>query len=198
MLFLCIIVIIITNLNDPQSMFHCCQILLFYHQETFQWNGITSKKKGQKWGMEKTPSLKRNSDISFSQVSSEMVYVEEKANVTDDMDFDELMPYSRLPKVSLSPPLISFHGRKFILYEKRCLVTSLFLYIMQEGDLIAYRLIELSSSWTPELCSFRVLLFLKFFSCFPNFIDIDLYLLFLSFCRLEKYHIMMLNPTGLC
>ncbi|XVF85077.1 hypothetical protein PTKIN_Ptkin17bG0089400 [Pterospermum kingtungense] len=91
--------------------------------ETFQWNRITSKKKGQKWGMEKTPCLKRNGDKSFSQVSSEMVAVQEKAIVTDDMDFDKLMPYSRLPK---------------------------------EGDLIAYRLVELSSSWTPELCFFRV------------------------------------------
>ncbi|XP_022735342.1 coilin isoform X2 [Durio zibethinus] len=91
--------------------------------KTFQWNGITSKKKGQKWGKEKTSFLKRNDDKSFSQLSSEMVAVEEKATVTDDMDFDKLMTYSSLPK---------------------------------EGDLVAYRLVELSSSWTPELCSFRV------------------------------------------
>ncbi|XVF17041.1 hypothetical protein REPUB_Repub10bG0082600 [Reevesia pubescens] len=52
-----------------------------------------------------------------------MVSVEEKAAVTDGMDFDKLMPYSSLPK---------------------------------EGHLIAYRLLELSSSWTPKLCSFRV------------------------------------------
>ncbi|KAA3465738.1 coilin isoform X1 [Gossypium australe] len=90
--------------------------------KTFQWNGITSKKKGQKWGMEKTPFLKRN-DNSFSHVSSEMVDVNDKATVTNDMDFDKLMPYSSLPK---------------------------------EGDLVAYRLVELSSTWTPELCSFRV------------------------------------------
>ncbi|XP_021293448.1 coilin isoform X2 [Herrania umbratica] len=91
--------------------------------ETFQWNGITSKKKGQKWGKEKTPFLKRNDDKSFSQVSTEMVAVEEKATRTDYMDFEKLMPYSSLPK---------------------------------EGDFVAYRLVELSSSWTPELCSFRV------------------------------------------
>ncbi|TYI98091.1 hypothetical protein E1A91_D01G188300v1 [Gossypium mustelinum] len=90
--------------------------------KTFQWNGITSKKKGQKWGMEKTPFLKRN-DNNFSHVSSEMVDVNDKATVTNDMDFDKLMPYSSLPK---------------------------------EGDLVAYRLVELSSTWTPELCSFRV------------------------------------------
>ncbi|KAG4163120.1 hypothetical protein ERO13_D01G152000v2 [Gossypium hirsutum] len=90
--------------------------------KTFQWNGITSKKKGQKWGMEKTPFLKRN-DNNFSHVSSEMVDVNDKATVTNDMDFDKRMPYSSLPK---------------------------------EGDLVAYRLVELSSTWTPELCSFRV------------------------------------------
>ncbi|PPE02381.1 hypothetical protein GOBAR_DD00569 [Gossypium barbadense] len=90
--------------------------------KTFQWNGITSKKKGQKWGMEKTPFLKRN-DNNFSHVSSEMVDVNDKATVTNDMDFDKLMPYSSLPK---------------------------------EGDLVAYHLVELSSTWTPELCSFRI------------------------------------------
>ncbi|OMO60278.1 Coilin [Corchorus capsularis] len=92
-------------------------------RETFQWNGITSKKKGQKWGMEKTTFLKRNEDKSHSQVSSEVVAVVEKTTVTDDMDFDKLTPYSTLPK---------------------------------EGDIVAYRLVELSSTWTPELCSFRV------------------------------------------
>ncbi|GMI87741.1 coilin [Hibiscus trionum] len=89
--------------------------------KTFQWNGITSKKKGQKWGMEKT-RMKWN-DNSFSQVSSEVVDVNGNATVTDDMDFDKLTPYSGLPK---------------------------------EGDLVAYRLVELASTWTPELCSFRV------------------------------------------
>ncbi|GMI70794.1 coilin [Hibiscus trionum] len=89
---------------------------------TFQWNGITSKKKGQKWGTEKVPCMKWN-DNSFSQVSSEMVDVNKNATVTDDMDFDKLTPYSSSPK---------------------------------EGDLVAYRLVELSSTWTPELCSFRV------------------------------------------
>lgn len=28
--------------------------------------------------------------------------------------------------------------------------------VLQEGDTVAYRLIELSPSWTPELSSFRV------------------------------------------
>lgn len=34
------------------------------------------------------------------------------------------------------------------------------LNILQEGDVIAYRLIELTSSWTPEPSSFRVQHFL--------------------------------------
>ncbi|MBA0607549.1 hypothetical protein Godav_019828 [Gossypium davidsonii] len=109
--------------SDGYYVFIDVKFLLFgYGQKTFQWNGITSKKKGQKWGMEKTPFLKRN-DNNFSHVSSEMVDVNDKATVTNDMDFDKLMPYSSLPK---------------------------------EGDLVAYRLVELSSTWTPELCSFRV------------------------------------------
>ncbi|MBA0581030.1 hypothetical protein Gorai_023222 [Gossypium raimondii] len=109
--------------SDGYYVFIDVKFLLFgYGQKTFQWNGITSKKKGQKWGMEKTPFLRRN-DNNFSHVSSEMVDVNDKATVTNDMDFDKLMPYSSLPK---------------------------------EGDLVAYRLVELSSTWTPELCSFRV------------------------------------------
>ncbi|MBA0760142.1 hypothetical protein Gotri_022908 [Gossypium trilobum] len=114
---------IMVSYSDGYYVFIDVKFLLFgYGQKTFQWNGITSKKKGQKWGMEKTPFLKRN-DNNFSHVSSEMVDVNDKATVTNDMDFDKLMPYSSLPK---------------------------------EGDLVAYRLVELSSTWTPELCSFRV------------------------------------------
>ncbi|GLT74604.1 hypothetical protein SLA2020_463920 [Shorea laevis] len=90
---------------------------------TFQWNGINSKKKGQKWGKEKIVSSKRNNYKNFSQACSEEVTVEEEMPVNNQMEFDKLVPYSSLPK---------------------------------EGDMVAYRLIELSSSWTPELSSCQV------------------------------------------
>uniref|UniRef100_A0A5B6YIN3 Putative coilin isoform X3 n=1 Tax=Davidia involucrata TaxID=16924 RepID=A0A5B6YIN3_DAVIN len=94
--------------------------------EAFQWNGITSKKKGQKWGKEKgsnSSSVRRNDYQDFSKEFSETPTIEKEAVLNDPIDFDKLKPFASLPK---------------------------------EGDVIAYRLLELSSSWTPELSSFRV------------------------------------------
>ncbi|KAJ1380496.1 Coilin, N-terminal domain [Sesbania bispinosa] len=90
--------------------------------ETFQWNGITSKKKGQKWGKERISSRKQD-DYEHSSQECPMVQDAEKKHTINAVDFEKLTPYSGLPK---------------------------------EGDVIAYRLIELTSSWTPELSSFRV------------------------------------------
>ncbi|XP_008446142.1 coilin isoform X1 [Cucumis melo] len=97
-----------------------------FPKETLHWNGITNKKKGQKWGKEKTPSWKRNnSNVCTSeplQLLSETEQPKTPVPVVGSINFDELRPYTGLP---------------------------------QEGDLIAYRLIELSSTWTPEISSFR-------------------------------------------
>ncbi|XP_027334648.1 coilin [Abrus precatorius] len=90
--------------------------------ETFQWNGITSKKKGQKWGKEKMSSRKQD-DYGHSSHECPMVQNAKMEHAFNAADFDKLKPYTSLPK---------------------------------EGDVIAYRLIELSTSWTPELSSFRV------------------------------------------
>ncbi|KAE8023555.1 hypothetical protein FH972_009235 [Carpinus fangiana] len=91
--------------------------------ENLQWHGITSKKKGQKWGIEKVASYKRNEWTSLNQESSEMLATEIETIANNPMDFDKLTPYTSVPK---------------------------------KGDVVAYRLIELSSSWTPELSAFRV------------------------------------------
>ncbi|KAJ7945461.1 Coilin [Quillaja saponaria] len=91
--------------------------------ETFQWNGITSKKKGQKWGKEKSSFFKRNDQQVLNQECTPVLPIEEEKHVIDPMDFDKFAPYTSLPK---------------------------------EGDIIAYCLIELSESWTPEMSSFRV------------------------------------------
>ncbi|EXB82497.1 hypothetical protein L484_027672 [Morus notabilis] len=91
--------------------------------ENFQWNGITSKRKGQKWGKEKTGFHKRSDQKRRNQDSSEMMIIEEETNVIGHVDFNKLKPCTSLP---------------------------------QEGDTVAYRLIELSPSWTPELSFFRV------------------------------------------
>ncbi|KAM5567982.1 coilin [Rosa sericea] len=91
--------------------------------KTFQWNGITSKKKGQKWGMEKTSYSNKSNYEDLYQESSEMPGIEEEIPENDPIDFNKLELSTSVPK---------------------------------EGDLIAYRLIELSSCWTPEVSSYRV------------------------------------------
>ncbi|XP_022151777.1 coilin [Momordica charantia] len=96
--------------------------------ETLHWNGITNKKKGQKWGKEKTPSWKRNNSNNFTGEplqlpTSETEQPKAPEPVVGPINFDELRPCTGSP---------------------------------QEGDLVAYRLIELSSTWTPEISSFRV------------------------------------------
>ncbi|KAL2332726.1 hypothetical protein Fmac_013939 [Flemingia macrophylla] len=90
--------------------------------ETFQWNGITNKRKGQKWGTEKMSSRKQD-DYEHSSLEYPTAQNGEKEFTFNAVDFDKVKPYTSVPK---------------------------------EGDVIAYRLIELSESWTPELSSFRV------------------------------------------
>ncbi|CAI8598165.1 unnamed protein product [Vicia faba] len=90
--------------------------------DTFQWSGTTSKKKGQKWGKERTSSHKQD-DYEQPRHDFPIVQNAGKKHTFDAVDFDKLTPYTDLPK---------------------------------EGIVIAYRLIELSESWTPEISSFRV------------------------------------------
>ncbi|KAK4429761.1 Coilin [Sesamum alatum] len=91
--------------------------------ETFHWNGITSKKKGQKWGKE-TRSFTPQNDVKISNKEyTEILTTEKETQPGEAVDFDKLPPLPSIPK---------------------------------EGDLIAYRVLELSSSWTPELSPYRV------------------------------------------
>ena len=69
-------------------------------QEAFQWNGTTSKKKGQKWGTEKM-SFRRNDYKDLNQQHAEIVSVEEGTPSKDPMDFDKLPPLTGSPKVCL-------------------------------------------------------------------------------------------------
>ncbi|CAJ1854057.1 unnamed protein product [Sphenostylis stenocarpa] len=90
--------------------------------ETFLWNGITNKKKGQKWGKETMSFCKQDGYVHSSQECPTVQNIE-KEPTFNAVDFDKLQAYTGLPK---------------------------------EGDVVAYRLIELSASFTPELSSFRV------------------------------------------
>ncbi|CAA0833723.1 sphere organelles protein-related [Striga hermonthica] len=90
---------------------------------TVQWNGITSKKKGQQWGKEKRSFNPRNDYKSSNKEDTEIVNNEKEKQPDIGVDFDKLPPLTCMPK---------------------------------EGDLIAYRVVELSSTWTPEISGFRV------------------------------------------
>ncbi|KAL9332736.1 hypothetical protein ACSQ67_002346 [Phaseolus vulgaris] len=94
----------------------------FDWKETFQWNGITNKKKGQKWGKERM-SFHKHDEYEHSSQEYPTVQNAEKEPTINVVDFDKFRPVTGLPK---------------------------------EGDVIAYRLIELSASFTPEISSFRV------------------------------------------
>ncbi|XP_068644125.1 coilin-like isoform X2 [Aristolochia californica] len=163
--------------------------------EIFQWRGTTSKKKGQKWGQEKTSFQTRDSiegtDVKFG--------VEDGESVDDPTDFEKLSPSTSSPKEIFQwrgttskkeqkwgQEKTSFQTRDSIEgtdvkfgvddgesaddptdFDKLSPLTS----SPKEGDIVAYRLVELSSSWCPELSSFR--------------------------CRLGKYHPMTQFPKGL-
>ncbi|KAL6562696.1 hypothetical protein OROGR_003703 [Orobanche gracilis] len=93
-------------------------------ETSFQWNGITSKKKGQQWGKESNRSFTPRNDYKNSNIESSEILGNEKEKQPDQgVDFDKLPPLTSMPR---------------------------------ERDLIAYRILELSSTWTPELSSYRV------------------------------------------
>ncbi|CAH9117412.1 unnamed protein product [Cuscuta europaea] len=91
--------------------------------ESFRWNGITSKRKGQKWGTEKSSFTQRNEVNYSNREQSEMPNAKMFNHSNEPFDF------TKLPFLSGS---------------------------LKQGDVIAYRFLELSSTWTPELSSYRV------------------------------------------
>lgn len=129
-------------------------------QTTFQWSGTTSKKKGQKWGMDN--SNKKSSDISYhgriTGTDTEVNHHVAGNSKTSDNDFG----LASNQKVGESSHVGSASEKIFALKGKSSSEPLDFdsLYpltrLPKEGDLIVYRLVELSSSWCPELSSYRV------------------------------------------
>jgi coilin len=128
-------------------------------QGTFQWNGTMSKKKGQKWGMNN--SKNKNTDINYharitgssTEVSHHLVDSKITENgscgVSDQKVGEDSIDNSASVKTIGNEEKSSGWPLNF---------ESLFplMRLPKEGDLIAYRLVELSSSWCPELSSYRV------------------------------------------
>ncbi|XAR48119.1 hypothetical protein NMG60_11030835 [Bertholletia excelsa] len=119
--------IINSKMNKVQFWQDIMQMGRQYHQkfvlkETFQWKGITSKKKGQKWCKQNSSSC-RNDDDDPSKEHYRKMNIKKVNHANDPIDFEKLAPFTSWPR---------------------------------EGDVIAYRLVELLSNWTPELSTFRV------------------------------------------
>lgn len=81
-------------------MFH-----IFMQQGPMQWSGTTNKKKGQKWGQDKT-SNKVKEDNVWNVASHENLITEERV-LEHSVDFESLYPLTRLPKVSMTSKVAS-------------------------------------------------------------------------------------------
>lgn len=69
-------------------------------QDTFQWSGTTSKKKGQKWGKERTSSFHKQDGYGQSSQDRPTAHnVGIKLTYDAVVDFEKLTPYTDLPKV---------------------------------------------------------------------------------------------------
>ncbi|CAL1395338.1 unnamed protein product [Linum trigynum] len=119
--------------------------------ETSQWNGM-SKKKGQKWGSQKSTSWQWNDNGKSSHKPSETwkdnTNSSHKPSETWNHDANSSHKPSETRPVEKEPA--PFYNQ--IDFDK----LSAYAHSPKEGDIIAYRLIQLSSSWTPELSTYLV------------------------------------------
>ncbi|PKA55494.1 hypothetical protein AXF42_Ash006696 [Apostasia shenzhenica] len=124
--------------------------------KTLQWNGTTSKKKGQKWGREKT-SNKWNGDDSYNlTVNDESNDKEPEPVKVCNEELEATKEENIVEKVEM---IKESSGIKEIEPEKQTLDFESLLpmtRLPEKGDVLAYRLVELSSSWCPELSPFRI------------------------------------------
>ncbi|KAK4793602.1 hypothetical protein SAY86_024037 [Trapa natans] len=139
---------------------------------TFQWNGVTDKKKGQKWGKERAATkwtdkgyqkTKWTDDDSNKTNWTYNNYQKTEWTVADSQntawnDSNHKEPeWNKNQNINLEPSHQVSQGKETHPSDSTDF-TKLSPYgtVPQEGDVVAYRLIELSSSWTPEISPFRV------------------------------------------
>ncbi|CAN1152210.1 COIL [Linum perenne] len=116
--------------------------------DTSQWNGM-SKKKGQKWGKQNSESWKWTDNGNSSHKPSETW--KENASSSHSETWNHNANPSRKPSET-QPLEEDTHVYNHIDFDKLAPYAS----SPKEGDIIAYRLIQLSSSWTPELSTYLV------------------------------------------
>lgn len=135
-----------------------------------------TKKKGQKWGTEKTGFSKRYArDLNEEEDTYYTQPAEAETLANGQIDYEQLVAYTGSVKVCL------------IVFTLTCVVYSFNIVVLltsdllmfQKGDIIAYRLIELTSSWTPEVSSFRVKFLTLLLSLLIKSIPKPLYVIFL-------------------
>ncbi|KAL9246530.1 hypothetical protein vseg_020052 [Gypsophila vaccaria] len=126
-------------------------------KEAYCWNGVTNKRKGQKWGQE-TQSTSRwkesrnmnthSSDIRDGKKQSTSSWKDSWAVNGDCYESDNINGQSN----NTCADKMQTSRNKSVDFDKLVPLTGL----PKVGDVIVYRLLELTSSWCPELSSFRV------------------------------------------
>lgn len=116
-----------------------------------QWNGITNKKKGQKWGKEKPIYSTRKDNHEYQEAGAEVLIPKDG---TGEVAAEVLTAQNGIEEVGAE----IFSAQNEIKLDKPIDFDKLpsLCHLPRSGNVIAYRLLELSSSWTPELSEFRV------------------------------------------
>ncbi|KAI5019572.1 hypothetical protein ZWY2020_044460 [Hordeum vulgare] len=128
-------------------------------QANVTWGGTMSKKKGQKWGMNNSNKKSANVENLGKIVGSN---TEVNHLMVDRRDEENVFSGVTNQKVNeINHDLLAME--KSVAEEGKPTSGSLDFDTMypltrlpMEGDLIAYRLVTLSSSWCPEISSYRV------------------------------------------
>lgn len=129
--------------------------------ETLLWKGTNSKKKGQKWGREKSYNKWKNdtSNQLFNEESdakeAEVVEVSNEKSAVEEMEAynsisEQVEPGTKCNENSMVKDIKAV--KQLIDYESFLPLVRL----PEEGDVLVYRVVELSSSWCPELSPFRI------------------------------------------
>jgi len=116
-------------------------------QGNFEWSGTMSKKKGQKWGMNSS-NKKNGNSMEANHHFMDCKITENVSCAVSNQKDDES---NNIDTSSVKIIEEKFNGEPLD-FERFYPLTRL----PKEGDLIAYRLVELSSSLCPELSSYRV------------------------------------------
>ncbi|KAL8161659.1 hypothetical protein V2J09_013148 [Rumex salicifolius] len=119
-------------------------------KEPFSWSGTIIKKKGQKWGRENQPASKWNGNRA--PCGNQSSYTRDECGSPKEQQSHSTQHDSVTPCTTFTTEELSPENALSVDYEKLVPMTD----TPVEGDIVAYRLLELSSSFCPELTAYRV------------------------------------------